>query len=931
MSLFKYDGSVAAETNTAVRNFYGTDAKDSLVGGAAAESFWGGQGDLMTGGGGDDTYYLKSPLDRAIEMAGGGVDKIVSWTSVYLPNHPNIENLQVEGDKTYGAGDGRDNIIQGGAGAQQLYGGGGQDVLVGGAGSDTFIVIKGEGNDVVQDFKPGEDVIRLTSGFTSFAQVQTRLTQVGADVRLDMANGDGLVIRQVKVADLSVRDFQLQLDTSRLGAMTFHDEFNKPLSLWDAQSNPSGLWRPDYGYQGEQGAGSYTLATNDEKQIYTSPYFRGHAGDFSESPFVSNNDGTLSIIARPSTSTEIYGYQYTSGLITTQPTFSQTYGYFEMRADLPDAAGAWPAFWMLPADGSWPPELDIMETLTFDSRSSWSTEHSGLNGVHTSNGQAAFVPDTASGFHTYGVLWTASDLTWFVDGVQVFRTATPADMNKPMFMLANMAVGGWGGAIDKSALPAEMRIDYIRAYSLAGGAGAPAGPVAPTAPAPTTPAPATSNPTAPAPPVAPVPASGEGLVLKSTTYGETLTGGAGRDTLSAGQGPDKLTGGAGADTFQFTKLPWNAGHVTDFNVGVDKLDISGLFAPGYSGADPVADGYLRFESDGAGGTRVMLDIDGPASANPWSFVITTLDNVAPSLLTAAKVLGTPGEHVAVVDAASAAQSAPVAEGQVLTAAHAGDRLVGGAGADTLNASQGADALTGGGGPDTFAFAKLPWNAGHVTDFTVGVDRLDLSSLIKLSGYTGSDPLADGYLIIRTDAAGFAQVCWDIDGKGAGNPWPITLTTLDNVRPGDLTAAKLMNPTPALSAPVGILVKSAAYGDRLEGGAGADTLTAGQGPDVLVGGAGADHFVFAATPWNAGQVIDFVPGADRLDLRPIFATMGYAGADPIAEGYLRLDADGVGGTRVYVDVDGPHGAQWPFLISTLQNVAPTTLHASDWLV
>ncbi|MCP6646158.1 hypothetical protein NL493_28860, partial [Klebsiella pneumoniae] len=88
-------------------------------------------------------------------------------------------------------------------------------------------------------------------------------------------------------------------------------------SIWDAQSNPTGTWRPDFGYQGEQGTGSYTLMSNNEKQIYTSPYFRGHDGDFHESPFVSNPDGTFSIVAKPRTNGEIFGYGYTSGMITT--------------------------------------------------------------------------------------------------------------------------------------------------------------------------------------------------------------------------------------------------------------------------------------------------------------------------------------------------------------------------------------------------------------------------------------------------------------------------------------------------------------------------------------------------------------------------------------------------------------------------------------
>ena len=154
--------------------------------------------------------------------------------------------------------------------------------------------------------------------------MKAALSQVGADVKLDLGGGDGLIFRNLTVSQLKAENFALQLDTSKLGAMTFHDEFSGPLSIWDAESNAAGTWRPDYGYSGSQGLGSYVLASNGEQQIYTSPYFRGHDGDFAESPFVTNPDGTLSIIARPSTNGEIFGYGYTSGLITTHESCAPT-------------------------------------------------------------------------------------------------------------------------------------------------------------------------------------------------------------------------------------------------------------------------------------------------------------------------------------------------------------------------------------------------------------------------------------------------------------------------------------------------------------------------------------------------------------------------------------------------------------------------------
>ncbi|MDB5455311.1 MAG: hypothetical protein JWP92_896 [Caulobacter sp.] len=280
-----------------------------------------------------------------------------------------------------------------------------------------------------------------------------------------------------------------------------------------------------------------------------------------------------------------------------------------------------------------------------------------------------------------------------------------------------------------------------------------------------------------APPPDSDPGSG-GQVLTSSRYGDTLVGGAGADTLNAGQGPDTLTGNGGADAFVFDKLPWNAGHVTDFAVGSDHLDLSALFAAsGYAGTDPVADGYLRFDGDGAGGARVLYDTDGPASGNTINFLITTLDHVSPTGLTAATVLGTRGGP----------PPDPGPGGQVLTSSRYGDTLVGGAGDDTLNAGQGPDTLTGNGGADHFVFDKLPWNAGHVTDFTAGVDKVDLSALITASGYTGADPIADGYLRLDSDGAGGTRVLYDTDGPASGNTIQFLITTLDHVAPSSLSA------------------------------------------------------------------------------------------------------------------------------------------------
>jgi beta-glucanase (GH16 family) len=249
--------------------------------------------------------------------------------------------------------------------------------------------------------------------------------------------------------------------------MTFQDQFDT-FRPW---RNGHGVWRTvlkdgrsDDPYE------LRTLSGNKELQLYVDPDMPLKGGPGVEAapvldPFVVRN-GMLEITANPTPpglAKALGGFRYTSGLITTQPSFSQTYGYFEMRAKLPRGKGVWPAFWLLPADLGWPPEIDVMESIG-DPAFIWTTAHSSVD--KTPGVKHEVSPDD---FHTFAVSWDAKQLIWFVDGREVGRQPTPPDMRKPMYLLANVAIGGdWPGAPDASTpFPARMSIDYIRAYRFA--------------------------------------------------------------------------------------------------------------------------------------------------------------------------------------------------------------------------------------------------------------------------------------------------------------------------------------------------------------------------------------------------------------------------------------------------------------------------------
>ncbi|RYG97252.1 MAG: glycosyl hydrolase family protein, partial [Alphaproteobacteria bacterium] len=288
-------------------------------------------------------------------------------------------------------------------------------------------------------------------------------------------------------------------------------------------------------------------------QLYTDA---SYAGDPSKStnalglnPFSISN-GVLSITATKLTdavSDKLWGYDYSSGLLTTEKTFSQTYGYFEIKADLPQVDGMFPAFWLMPTAPVWPPEIDIMENVG---------DNYASGGAITADNRDAFrtyFPDGQTGMHTYGLLWTAQTITWYVDGKAVGSIATPASMNQPMYMIFNMAVGGdWAGAPVPGFDAATMKVDYVRAYSLeqvtsgastsAVASGTVSSAVTATLAAEKLNLTLTGN----------AAINGTGNAADNNILGNTaanrLDGGLGNDSVSGGSGNDTLLGGTGHDS-----------------------------------------------------------------------------------------------------------------------------------------------------------------------------------------------------------------------------------------------------------------------------------------------------------------------------------------------------------------------------------------------
>jgi Ca2+-binding RTX toxin-like protein len=110
-----------------------------------------------------------------------------------------------------------------------------------------------------------------------------------------------------------------------------------------------------------------------------------------------------------------------------------------------------------------------------------------------------------------------------------------------------------------------------------------------------------------------------------------IVGTDGNDSITGLKGRDTLTGGLGSDTFIYTS-PVDAGDwLTDFEVGVDKIDLSQvLMRIGYTGTDPLADQYVQIVSHSLGST-LKIDPDGVGSALARNYIFT-IENVTPAEL-----------------------------------------------------------------------------------------------------------------------------------------------------------------------------------------------------------------------------------------------------------------------------------------------------------
>ena len=190
---------------------------------------------------------------------------------------------------------------------------------------------------------------------------------------------------------------------------------------------------------------------------------------------------------------------------------------------------------------------------------------------------------------------------------------------------------------------------------------------------------------------------GNGIILRGNSGDDTLIGGTGdqllygtggNDLLIAGNGNQELYGGSGDDWI----VAGFGNQVFDGGAGRDTLDFSRLNA------------------------FVDIDID--------LHYVNVLDPGTHALLYTSSV-----KSFDVIIGSNGGNDFHAAE-------YTSRSYIGGDASDRYRSESGGDTVTGGGGADVFGWMKkyvIDGLVDHITDFQLGVDRLDLSDFLKGQG------------------------------------------------------------------------------------------------------------------------------------------------------------------------------------------------------
>jgi len=176
----------------------------------------------------------------------------------------------------------------------------------------------------------------------------------------------------------------------------------------------------------------------------------------------------------------IYSYktrkQLTNGAFVTTVTdtegYSTQYGYFEMRAKLPDCGGGGHcAWWMIGApnslsDTTKSAEIDIIEPLFSNVNNSYPKVHPWYDRTCFEWKKSVTNPGSPSKeYHIYAMEWVPSGLYFYYDNELIAFTANSPNykMTTTLAIYTASSKSSWSGW-DNGVYPKTFSIDYIRVW-----------------------------------------------------------------------------------------------------------------------------------------------------------------------------------------------------------------------------------------------------------------------------------------------------------------------------------------------------------------------------------------------------------------------------------------------------------------------------------
>jgi beta-glucanase (GH16 family) len=281
---------------------------------------------------------------------------------------------------------------------------------------------------------------------------------------LDLQNASGVEYRLLHGLDdpdmpITLVDPATGAGTQPMGTsgslqLTLSEEFTRTMRVVDAATglvkfrNGGGSWAtwyPDWPRFNAQSPGGAHTNTNQLAYYATSK--------------VQVAGGALRLLADQQQT--VAGLPYTAGMISSKNLLEQQYGWFEARLRIVGTRHSrhWPAWWMFNSVfNQWPPEIDIWELFGTANEYLTNLYRVGSNDI----GHNAF-SDFAN-FHTYGVRWNSTNVTFFRDGVQTYQSPAPS-VSGPQFLVLNNGVEAPGSGTVTGTMPV-VEVDYVRAWSL---------------------------------------------------------------------------------------------------------------------------------------------------------------------------------------------------------------------------------------------------------------------------------------------------------------------------------------------------------------------------------------------------------------------------------------------------------------------------------